>query len=155
VKRKEIKASSHKATKSTKTHKEETTMCSGLSEREEFLAKEIVDAAYKVHKELGPGLLEKIYEACFCYELELKDIPFQRQVDLPINYKTKLFFEEGVRMDVLVDKLVICELKSVLEIHPVWLKQISSHLKLTELRLGFLINFNVPLIKDGIKRFIV
>jgi len=130
-------------------------MYSELTEQEEFLAKEIVDAAYKVHKELGPGLLEKIYEACFCYELELKEIPFQRQVDLPINYKTKLFFEEGVRMDVLVDKLVICELKSVLEIHPVWLKQISSHLKLTRLRLGFLINFNVPLIKDGIRRLIV
>lgn len=130
-------------------------MYSELTEQEEFLAKEIVDAAYKVHKELGPGLLEKIYEACFCYELELKEIPFQRQVDLPINYKTKLFFEEGVRMDVLVHSLVICELKSVLEIHPVWLKQISSHLKLTGLRLGFLINFNVPLIKDGIRRFIV
>jgi GxxExxY protein len=128
---------------------------SKLTEREEFLATEIVDAAYKVHKELGPGLLEKIYEACFCYELELKDIPYQRQVDLPINYKTKLFFEEGVRMDVFVDGSVICELKSVLEIHPVWKKQIVSHLKLTRLRLGFLINFNVPFIKDGINRFVV
>ena len=128
---------------------------SKLTEREEFLATEIVDAAYKVHKELGPGLLEKIYEACFCYELELKNIPYQRQVDLPINYKTKLFFEEGVRMDVFVDGLVICELKSVLEIHPVWKKQIVSHLKLTRLRLGFLINFNVPFIKDGINRFVV
>jgi GxxExxY protein len=66
-----------------------------------------------------------------------------------------LFFEEGLRIDVLVDDPVICELKSVMEIHPVWLKQITSHLKLTKLRLGFLINFNVPLIKDGIKRFIV
>ena len=128
---------------------------SKLTEREEFLATEIVDAAYKVHKELGPGLLEKVYEACFCYELELKDIPFKRQADLLINYKTKLFFEEGLRIDVLVDDLVICELKSVMEIHPVWLKQITSHLKLTKLRLGFLINFNVPLIRDGIKRFIV
>ena len=128
---------------------------SKLTEREEFLATEIVDAAYKVHKELGPGLLEKIYEACFCYELELKDIPFKRQAYLLINYKTKLFFEEGLRIDVLVDDLVICELKSVMEIHPVWLKQITSHLKLTKLRLGFLINFNVPLIRDGIKRFIV
>lgn len=128
---------------------------SKLTEREEFLATEIVDAAYKVHKELGPGLLEKIYEACFCYELELKDIPYQRQVDLPINYKTKLFFEEGVRMDVFVDGLVICELKSVLEVHPVWKKQIISHLKLTRLRLGFLINFNVLYIKDGISRFVV
>ncbi len=126
-----------------------------LSEREEFLGKEIVDAAYKVHKELGPGLLERVYEACFCYELELKEIPFKRQPVLPISYKSKLFFDDELRMDVLVDDLIICELKSVLEIHPVWLKQISSHLKLTNLRLGFLVNFNVPLIKDGIKRFIV
>jgi GxxExxY protein len=128
---------------------------SGLTEREEFLATGIVDAAFRVHRELGPGLLEKVYEACFCYELSAKDIPFKRQVDLPIHYKNKLFFEEGVRIDVLVDDLVICELKSVLEIHPVWIKQITSHLKLTGLRLGFLINFNVPLIKDGIKRFIM
>jgi GxxExxY protein len=126
-----------------------------LSEKEEFLGKEIVDAAFKVHKELGPGLLERVYEACFCYELELKDIPFKRQPVLPINYKSTLFFDDELRMDVLVDDLVICELKSVLEIHPVWLKQISSHLKLTKLRLGFLINFNVPLTKDGVKRFIV
>ena len=133
----------------------DSMLYSKLTEREEFLATEIVDAAYKVHKELGPGLLEKVYEACFCYELRLKDIPFKRQVDLFINYKTELFFEEGLRIDVLVDDPVICELKSVMEIHPVWLKQITSHLKLTKLRLGFLINFNVPLIKDGIKRFIV
>jgi GxxExxY protein len=124
-----------------------------LSEREEFLASEIVDAAYKVHKELGPGLLEKIYEACFCYELELKEIPYKRQERLKINYKQKLFFEDELKVDVFVDDLVICELKSVLELHPVWIKQINSHLKLADLRLGFLINFNVPLIKDGIKRF--
>ncbi len=130
-------------------------MYSKLSEREEYLGKEIVDAAYKVHKELGPGLLEKIYEACFCYELELKGIPYQRQVDLPINYKSELFFEDGLRMDVFVDALVICELKSVSEINPIWLSQIISHLKLTKLRLGYLINFNVPLIKDGIKRFVI
>jgi len=130
-------------------------MYNPLSEREEFLGKEIVDAAYKVHKELGPGLLERVYEACFCYELDLKKIPFKRQPVLPISYKNKLFFDDELRMDVLVDDLIICELKSVLEIHPVWLKQISSHLKLTNLRLGFLINFNVLLIKDGIKRFVI
>ena len=130
-------------------------MYSKLSDKEEYLGKEIVDAAFKVHKELGPGLLEKIYEACFCYELELKGIPYKRQTDLPINYKGKLFFEDGLRMDVFVDELVICELKSVLEIKPIWISQIISHLKLSKLRLGYLINFNVPLIKDGIKRFII
>ena len=127
---------------------------SNLSEREELLGREIVDAAYKVHRELGPGLLEKIYETCFCYELEIKGIPYKRQTRLSINYKEKLFFDDELRVDVFVDDLVICELKSVLEIHPTWMKQISSHLKLAQLRLGYLINFNVPLIRDGIKRFV-
>lgn len=130
-------------------------MYTQLSEREEFLGKEIVDAAYRVHKELGSGLLEIIYETCFCYELELKGIPFKRQANLTISYKEKLFFDSALRMDVFVDSLVICELKSVNEINPIWLSQIISHLKLTKLRLGYLINFNVPRIKEGIKRFVI
>ncbi len=125
-----------------------------LSEREEYLAREIIDAAYKVHKELGPGLLEKIYEVCFCYELEKKGIPYKRQCELPIYYDGKRF-DEGLVMDVLVDDLVICELKAVEIMNPLWKAQIISHLKLTKLKLGFLINFNVPLIKEGIKRFVV
>ena len=125
-----------------------------LTEREEYLGKEIVDAAFKVHKSLGPGLLEKIYEACFCYELEKKGIPNKRQVELPFYYDGKMF-DEGMRLDVFVDDLVVCELKSRETINPVWSAQIISHLKLTNRRLGYLINFNVPLIKDGIKRFIV
>ncbi|MEP7238911.1 MAG: GxxExxY protein [Ferruginibacter sp.] len=129
-------------------------MYSQLTEREEFLGREIVDAAYKVHKELGPGLLEKIYEACFCYELEKKGIPYKRQVSLPIFYDGKMF-DEGLTLDVWVDDLVICELKAREILNPLWLSQLKSHLKLTKLRLGYLINFNVPLIKDGIKRFII
>ena len=129
-------------------------MYTQLSEREESLGKEIIDAAYKVHKELGPGLLEKIYEACFCYELGKKGILYKRQVELPFFYDGQKF-DEGLRMDVLVDELVICELKAVEIINPLWKAQIISHLKLTKLRLGYLINFNVPLIKDGIKRYIV
>lgn len=125
-----------------------------LSEREEFLGREIVDASYKVHKELGPGLLEKIYEACFCYELEKRGIPYKRQVDLPFFYDGKKF-DEGMRLDVLVDDLVICELKAVELINTLWKAQLIGHLKLTKLRLGYLINFNVPYIKDGIKRFVV
>ena len=125
-----------------------------LSEREEWLGKEIVDSTYKVHKELGPGLLEKIYEACLCYELEKRGISYRRQCELPFFYDGKKF-NEGLIMDVLVDELVICELKAVEIVNPVWKAQIISHLKLTNLRLGYLINFNVPLIKDGIKRFIV
>lgn len=121
-------------------------------EREEWLAKEIVDSAYKVHKQLGPGLLEKVYEACFCYELTKKNIPFARQVDIPITYD-ELRFDEGLRVDVWVDGLVICELKAKDELNEVWKAQVISHLKLTGMRLGFLINFNVSLIKDGIYRF--
>ncbi len=121
-------------------------------EREEFLAKEIVDCAFRVHKQLGPGLLEKVYEVCFCHELAKKGISFQRQIDIPIVYDG-LIFEEGLRLDVLVEDRIICELKAKDELNPVWKAQIISHLKLTNKRLGFLINFNVPLIKDGIHRF--
>ena len=125
-----------------------------LSEIEEAIAKKIVDAAYSVHKILGPGLLEKVYEVCFCHELGKRGLLYLRQVDIPIVYDG-LKFDEGLRLDVIVDNLVICELKAVEEMNPVWEAQIISHLKLTGKRLGFLINFNVPLIKDGIKRIVV
>lgn len=105
-----------------------------------------------MHKQLGPGLLEKAYEVCFCHELAKKDIPFQRQIDIPIIYDG-LTFDEGLRLDVLVDNLVICELKAKDELNPVWKAQIISHLKITNISLGFLINFNVALIKNGINRF--
>lgn len=123
-----------------------------VKEHEEYLAKEIVDSAFKVHKQLGPGLLEKVYEICFCHELSKKGILFQRQIDIPIFYDG-LKFDEGLRLDVLVDNSVICELKAKDELNPVWKAQIISHLKLTNKNLGFLINFNVALIKDGIHRF--
>jgi len=124
-----------------------------LSAREEFLGREIVDAAYKVHKTLGPGLLERVYEACFCYELAKKGIPYLRQADLRMYYDDSLL-DDTFRVDVYVDQLVICELKSVEIIHPVWPLQIVSHLKISRHRLGYLINFNVELIKNGIRRFI-
>ncbi len=93
-------------------------------------------------------------EICFCHELSKRGLKYQRQVDIPIVYDG-IVFDEGLRLDVLVGKLVICEIKAVNEINPVWEAQILSHLKLTNKRLGFLINFNVPLIKDGIKRIIL
>lgn len=123
-----------------------------LNENEEFLCKEIVDCAYKVHSQLGSGLLEKIYEACFCYELDKKKIPYKRQVKLPIWYDG-LEFDEGLQLDVLVNNKIICELKAIDIINPLWQAQIISHLKLTDLHVGFLINFNVPLIKNGIRRY--
>ena len=122
--------------------------------REEELAKEIVDAAYLVHKQLGPGLLERIYEVCFCHELSKKGINTRRQVSVPIQYDG-ITFDEGLRLDVLVEDLIVCELKAVDTFNTVWKAQIISHLRLANKQLGFLINFNVPLIKDGIHRFIV
>ena len=125
-----------------------------LSKREESIAEKIVDEAYAVHKILGPGLLEKVYEVCFCHELSKRGLKYKRQVDIPIVYDG-LIFNEGLRLDVLVEDLIICELKAVDEMNPVWEAQILSHLKLTDKRLGFLVNFNVSLIKNGIKRIIL
>ncbi|MBW1801812.1 MAG: GxxExxY protein [Deltaproteobacteria bacterium] len=125
-----------------------------LSKREEGIAKKIVDAAYTVHRILGPGLLERVYEVCFCHELFKRELKYERQVDIPITYDG-IIFDEGLRLDVLVEELIICELKAVEDMNPLWEAQILSHLKLTGKRLGFLINFNVPLIKNGIKRIIL
>jgi len=125
-----------------------------LSKREESIAEKIVDAAYTVHKILGPGLLEKVYEVCFCHEISKRGLKYKRQVDIPIVYDG-MTFDDGLRIDVLVEELIICELKAVDQMNSVWEAQIISHLKLTDKRLGFLINFNVPLIKNGIKRIIL
>ena len=125
-----------------------------MSEREEEIGRNIVNAAFKVHKELGPGLLERVYEVCLAYELSNLGLNVKRQVDIPIKY-SGLVFDEGLRLDLLIDDLVISEIKAVEQVNPVWDAQILSHLKLTGLRLGYLINLNVPLIKHGIKRFII
>ena len=99
-------------------------------------------------------MLERVYEVCFCHELSKRKLNYQRQVDLPIKYDG-MIFDEGLRLDVFVEELIICELKAVEKMNPVWKAQILSHLKLTGDRLGFLINFNVPLIKTGISRIIL
>jgi GxxExxY protein len=125
-----------------------------LTEVEEDIGRKVVNAAYTVHKELGPGLLEKIYEICFCHELEKAGLNVKRQVEMSIVYDN-IKFEEGLRIDVLVEDLVICELKAVDLVNPVWEAQLLSYLKLGKKRLGYLINFNVPLIKNGIKRMII
>ena len=125
-----------------------------ISIEEDKIGKEIVNAAFKVHKELGPGLLEKVYEVCFCHVLESKGFLVKRQLDIPIVFEG-IVFEEGLRLDVMVNDLVICELKALENVNPVWEAQLLSHLKLTNKRLGYLINFDVPLIKDGIKRMVI
>jgi GxxExxY protein len=119
----------------------------------ENVGKQIVDAAFKVHVNLGPGLLEKVYEVCFCHELAKRNLKHKRQVDIPIVYDN-LEFKEGRRIDVIVEDVIIRELKAIENVNPVWEAQILSHLKLTATRLGYLINFNVPKIKEGIRRFI-
>ncbi|HSU28977.1 MAG TPA: GxxExxY protein [Chitinophagaceae bacterium] len=122
-----------------------------LTKQEEWLCKEIVDCAFKVHKALGPGLLEKVYEVCFCHELAKKLIKFNRQLYLPVIYDG-ISFDEGLRLDVMVEDLIICELKALDLVNPLWEAQILSHLKLTGKHVGFIINFNVIKIKDGIRR---
>jgi GxxExxY protein len=125
-----------------------------LPERQEQIARAIVEAAYAVHQALGPGLLENIYEACFCHELGKRGLAYRRQVTVPVIYDG-IKFDDGLRLDVLVEEQVICELKAVETMHPVFTAQLITYLKLTGKRLGFLINFNVPLIKNGIKRVIL
>ncbi len=125
-----------------------------LSENENRIGREIYDVAFKIHRSLGPGLLESVYEKCFCHELSLRNVFFKRQVNVPIIYE-KLRIEDGLRIDILVDDCVIVELKAQENYHPVWEAQLLSYLKLTELRLGYLINFHTPLMKDGIKRMIL
>ncbi len=125
-----------------------------LSEREEFLASQIVDIAIKIHKELGPRLLESVYAKYFYYELIKRDIQYIKQKEVPIIYQT-LHIDDGLRLDLLAEDLIIIEFKARENYHPVWEAQLLSYLKLASKRLGFLINFHVPLMKDGIKRIIL
>ena len=101
-----------------------------LTDREEYLAKFIVNAAYEVHKQLGPGLLEKVYEVCLSHLIMKCGVKTQRQVTIPIIFDG-LQFEEGLRLDMLVDDIVICEIKAIENVNPVWEAQVLSHLKKT------------------------
>lgn len=122
-------------------------------ERANSLSNKIIGAAIEVHRLLGPGLLESAYEECTCRELYLQDVPFERQIPLPVDYKgTKL--DCGYRLDVVAGKLVIVEFKAVEKIEPIHEAQLLTYLRLTNLWLGLLINFNVPILKDGIKRIV-
>ncbi len=114
----------------------------------------VVAAAFEVHKKLGPGLLERVYEVCLCHELNKRGIAIIRQLDIPIQYDG-IKFDEGLRLDILAGNEVIVEIKAVDQVNPVWQAQVLSHLKLTGKRLGYLINFNVAVLKDGIKRIVV
>ena len=121
--------------------------------RVEDVAAAVIDAAIKVHKALGPGLLESVYEACLCYELSKRGIPCRRQVDMLVRYEDVLI-ETGFRIDVLADECVIAEIKAVEAIIPIHEAQLLTHLKLANIRLGLLLGFHVPLMKHGIKRMV-
>ena len=115
------------------------------------LTREVIGAAIEVHKALGPGLLESAYEECLCHELKLRGIQFERQVELLIEYKgTKM--NCGYRMDIVADDQLILELKSCEALHPIYEAQLLTYLRLTSAKVGLLINFNVPVLKEGIKR---
>lgn len=118
---------------------------------ENEIAKIVVDAAYHIHVKLGPGLLESVYESVLAYELKKRGLRVVRQQPIPVVYD-ELQFDEGFRADLIVNDLVIIELKSVEKIHPVHKKQLLTYLRLADRRLGLLINFGEALIKDGISR---
>ena len=115
------------------------------------LSYDILGAAIDVHRQLGPGLLESVYEACLCRELFLRKIPFERQVALPLHYRG-LSVDCGYRLDLIVGDLVVVEVKSVSRVLPVHRAQALTYLKLLGLNLGLIINFNTQLLKDGIVR---
>ncbi len=118
------------------------------TQRREELAKAVVNAA------LGPGLLESVYEVCLVHELHKRGLSLERQVTLPIEY-AGVKLDAGLRLDLLVEDELIVELKAVETMHPLFVAQLLTYLKLTGKKLGLLINFNVPLIKDGIRRVIL
>jgi GxxExxY protein len=125
-----------------------------LSDREEWLAKQAVDIAFHIHKQLGPGLLESVYAKCFYYALKERGINYECEKRVPIIFN-ELVIDEGLKLDCLLEGLVIVEFKAQENYHPVWEAQLMSYLKLSKKRLGLLINFHVPLMKDGIKRLII
>ena len=125
-----------------------------VSSETDRIAKKVVDAAFKVHLTLGPGLLESVYEICLAHELSKRGLKFQTQVAFPIAYDG-LLLDAGLRIDLLVENQLVVELKAVEAMQPVFEAQLLTYLKLTKMRLGLLINFNVPKIKDGIRRIIL
>ncbi len=120
---------------------------------ENELSGKIIGAAIEVHKILGAGLLESAYEECLCREFSIGNINFEKQVQIPVLYKG-IQLNCGYRADIIVDKKVILELKAVASIDPIHEAQMLTYLKLSGLKLGLLFNFNVPLMKDGIRRFV-
>jgi GxxExxY protein len=125
-----------------------------MSGRLRYLTHLVIGRAIEVHKELGPGLLESTYEECLAYELQLASLRFERQKALPLVYKT-LKLDCGCRIDLLIENLLIVEIKSVSELIPIFDAQVLTYLKLADAPVGLLINFNVPVLKLGLKRLVL
>jgi GxxExxY protein len=124
-----------------------------IAQTENTISREIVDAAYRIHSKLGPGLLESVYETILAYELDRRGLRVTREQPIPVTYD-EVRFAIGFRADLIVEDKVIVELKSVETVAPVHYKQLLTYLRLADKRLGLLINFSVPLIKDGITRVV-
>ena len=122
-----------------------------MSENE--ISKIVIDASIKIHRKLGPGLLERVYEECLFYELKKTNLKVERQVKLPIVYED-VILSYGYRIDLLIEDKLVVELKSSEYLHSLYTAQTLTYMKLINAKLGLLINFNVPLLKDGIKRII-
>jgi GxxExxY protein len=118
------------------------------------LSSKIINVAIEVHKELGPGLLESAYEECMCHEFRLREISFERQKTLPIIYKG-IILDCGYKLDILVENVIMLELKACEKLEPIHKAQLLTYLKISNLKLGLLLNFNVPLLRDGIKRVVL
>ncbi len=135
-------------------HKDTKAQRKPIPDQVNQVAKQIVDSAFAVHSQLGPGLLESVYETCLIYELKKRKLNVAAQVELPVVYDN-IRLNAGFRVDVLVEQCIVVELKAVEALIPVHKAQLLTYLKLSNYRLGLLINFNVPLIKDGIQRLVL
>jgi GxxExxY protein len=144
----------HEGTKDTKTHEGRMLkIVSPLSEDLENLAHDVIACCLTVHKELGPGLLESVYPRAVAMELEDRGISFEMEKPLRVNYRGQLLCHQ--RLDMFIDGRLVLELKSVEVLHPIHVAQVVSYLRLTKARLGLLINFNVPILKQGIRRIVL
>ena len=126
----------------------------GTEAQRDPLTKRVIGAAIEVHRSLGPGLLESAYEECLRFELANHKVPFARQVPLPIVYKA-VKLDCGYRLDIVIERRLIIELKTVERLNPVHAAQLLTYLKLSGIRAGLLLNFNAPVLKDGIKRMVL
>ena len=118
------------------------------------LTEQVIGLAIEVHRVTGPGLLESVYETCLCHELEQAGIPFERQARIPVTYKN-VQLNEGFRADILADRQLLLEIKAVATLAPAHDSQMLTYLRMSGLRIGLMFNFHAPLLKDGMRRFVV